>query len=164
MQFYNGATDSAQAYALHRIQWNFRYNVLCGTCPDDDLFRITITSARPDANGLYPSEGTFQVQSAPLPYFIPVPFFIGTFGAFVQMRTAIIIGQISLLLTVALAVVQRDFILWAIFWLFILTGQPALNDVSELNNWRDFLGLLALTLLASILLPLPGAMAQWLNI
>ena len=79
-------------------------------------------------------------------------------------RTAIIIGQISLLLTVALAVVQRDFILWAIFWLFIPTGQPALNDVSELNNWRDFLSLLALTLLASILLPLPGAMAQWLNI
>ena len=79
-------------------------------------------------------------------------------------RTAIIIGQISLLLTVALAVVQRDFILWAIFWLFIPTGQPALNDISELNNWRDFLGLLALTLLASILLPLPEAMAQWLNI
>ncbi len=89
MQFYNGATDSAQAYALHRIQWNFRYNVLCETCPNDDLFRITIPSARPDANGLYPSEGTFQVQSAPLPYFIPVPFFIRTFGAFVQMRSPI---------------------------------------------------------------------------
>ncbi|MGK7917314.1 MAG: site-2 protease family protein [Prochloraceae cyanobacterium] len=79
-------------------------------------------------------------------------------------RTAIIIGQITLLLTVVLAVVQRDFILWAIFLLFMPTGQPALNDVTELNNWRDFLGLLALTLLVSILLPLPGAMAQWLNI
>ncbi len=66
MRFYNGATDSAQAYALHRIEWHFRYNVLCGTCQDDDLFRISIPGARADALGIYPSEGTFQVQSAPL--------------------------------------------------------------------------------------------------
>ena len=45
-----------------------------------------------------------------------------------------------------------------------LLDQPALNDVTELDNLRDFLGLTALTLLLIILLPLPVTVANWLNI
>ncbi|MDJ0715534.1 MAG: site-2 protease family protein [Prochloraceae cyanobacterium] len=79
-------------------------------------------------------------------------------------RSAAIIGQVTLLLTLGLAFVQRDFFLWAIFLLFMPAAQPALNDITELDNWRDLLGLLALGLLVCILLPLPGTLAQWLNI
>ena len=80
-------------------------------------------------------------------------------------RTAIAIGQVTRLLMIILAIVQQDFLLWAIILLFMpIADQPALNDVTELDNWRDFCGLLALVLLISILLPLPGTIAQWLNI
>ena len=40
----------------------------------------------------------------------------------------------------------------------------ALNDVSELNDWRDGLGLLAIGLLLIILLPAPRVLVQWLNV
>lgn len=79
-------------------------------------------------------------------------------------RTALVIAQVTILLTLLLAIVKRDFLLWGLFLLFMPAGQPALNDVTELNNWRDLLGLLSLGLLLIILLPLPGAIAGWLNI
>jgi hypothetical protein len=55
--------------------------------------------------------------------------------------------------------------LWAII-LFLTppNNEPALNDVSELNNWRDVLGLLAIGLLLAILLPAPRILVQWLNV
>jgi membrane-associated protease RseP (regulator of RpoE activity) len=78
---------------------------------------------------------------------------------------ALIIGQITRILVIMLAVVRGEFLLWAIILIFMpVTDQPALNDVSELDNGRDFLGLLALVLLIVILLPLPPTVAQWLNI
>ena len=43
-----------------------------------------------------------------------------------------------------------------------IADQPALNDVTELDDKRDALGLFSLALLIVILLPLPGAVAQWL--
>ena len=78
---------------------------------------------------------------------------------------ALVIGQITRLLVILLAFVRGEFLLWAIILLFMpIADPPALNDVTELNDKRDFCGLLALALLVTILLPLPGTVAQWLNI
>lgn len=80
-------------------------------------------------------------------------------------RTAIIIGQIARLLLLLLSLVQSEFLVWAIILLFIpLIDEPALNDVTELDNKRDILGLAAMTLLVMIVLPLPEAIARWLQI
>ena len=80
-------------------------------------------------------------------------------------RTASIIGQLTRLLVLLLAMIKTDFLLWAIIlFLMPVIDQPALNDVTELDNKRDFLGLLSLLLLIVILVPLPGAVAGWLNI
>ena len=78
---------------------------------------------------------------------------------------ALIIGQVTRILVILLAFVRGEFLLWAIILLFMpIADQPALNDVTELDNKRDLIGLLALFLLVTILLPLPGTVAQWLNI
>jgi hypothetical protein len=45
-----------------------------------------------------------------------------------------------------------------------VADEPALNDVSELDNWRDLLGFLALVILVSILLPAPAAITGLLGI
>jgi hypothetical protein len=45
-----------------------------------------------------------------------------------------------------------------------VSDQPALNDVTELDNRRDFLGIFAMVILVSILLPLPKVVAAWLGI
>lgn len=80
-------------------------------------------------------------------------------------RTALVVGQLTRIFMIILAVVQPDFLLWAIILLLMPLGdQPALNDVTELDNLRDFLGLLSLALLLLILLPVPGTIAQLLNI
>lgn len=80
-------------------------------------------------------------------------------------RTAIVIGQISRLLLLLLSLVQSEFFVWAIILLFIpLVDEPALNDVSELDNKRDILGLMAMALLVMIVLPLPQAIANLLQI
>ncbi len=77
-------------------------------------------------------------------------------------KTAIIIGQLTRLFMFILALVQPDFLLWAIILLLMpVSDQPALNDVTELDNKRDLLGLFSLALLLSILLPLPEAVARW---
>jgi hypothetical protein len=41
-----------------------------------------------------------------------------------------------------------------------VVDEPALNDVSELDNKRDLLGLLALALLVLIILPAPQFLKQ----
>lgn len=80
-------------------------------------------------------------------------------------RNATLIGQIARLLIIGLAIVQKDFLIWALILLLMpVADRPALNDVTELDNWRDLCGLLSLVLLVSILLPLPGALAQWLSL
>lgn len=77
-------------------------------------------------------------------------------------KTAIIIGRLTRLFMFILALVQPDFLLWAIILLLMpVSDQPALNDVTELDNKRDLLGLFSLALLLSILLPLPEAVARW---
>lgn len=80
-------------------------------------------------------------------------------------RTAIAIGQITRVLAILFAVIHPHFWIWAaVLWLIPLIDRPALNDVTELNNWRDFSGLLSLALLMMIILPLPIAIANLLNI
>ncbi|MGH7998388.1 MAG: site-2 protease family protein [Brasilonema sp.] len=80
-------------------------------------------------------------------------------------RTAVMIGQISRLLLLLLSLIQPEFFPWAIILLFLpLIDEPALNDVTELDNRRDIGGLLAIALLVIIVLPLPQALAGLLQI
>jgi membrane-associated protease RseP (regulator of RpoE activity) len=80
-------------------------------------------------------------------------------------RTGAAIGQITRLLVLVLALIEQDLLVWAVILLFLpVADEPALNDVSELDNWRDLLGLLALVLLVAIVLPPPGTITQLLNI
>lgn len=79
-------------------------------------------------------------------------------------RMAIAIGQITRIVSILFAMVYNYFWIWAILlWLMPLIDQPALNDVTELDNWRDFSGLITLAILIIILLPLPTPIAQLLN-
>lgn len=78
---------------------------------------------------------------------------------------AVIVGQITRVLIIMLALVRGEFLLWAIILVFMpVVDQPALNDVTELDNGRDLLGLFSLMLLIVILLPLPSTVAQWLSL
>ncbi len=80
-------------------------------------------------------------------------------------RNAILIGQVARLLLLLLTLVQPGFFLWALILLFIpLMDEPALNDVTELDNQRDVWGLFAMALLVMIILPLPQAIASLLQI
>ncbi|HZG39294.1 MAG TPA: site-2 protease family protein [Nodosilinea sp.] len=74
-----------------------------------------------------------------------------------------IVGQVARLLVFGLALVHPELMIWAILLFFIpAADQPALNDVSELDDRRDFLGLVALTLLVMIVLPAPGILTRLL--
>ncbi|WP_448564551.1 site-2 protease family protein [Trichothermofontia sp.] len=73
------------------------------------------------------------------------------------------IGQIARLLILMLSLLQPYLLIWAIILFFMPTvDEPALNDVSELDNWRDCFGLLALGLLVLIVLPTPAIVSRWL--
>ena len=53
-------------------------------------------------------------------------------------RTAAIIGQSSRFLLLILSFVQRELLLWALLLFLIpIRDEPALNDVTELDNKRD---------------------------
>ncbi|MBE9093161.1 site-2 protease family protein [Tychonema sp. LEGE 07203] len=80
-------------------------------------------------------------------------------------RASMAIGQVARFCMLLLAFLEQGLLLWAIIlFLTPLNNEPALNDVSELDNRRDFLGLLAIGLLLIILLPAPKILVQWLNI
>ncbi|MDJ1174781.1 site-2 protease family protein [Roseofilum capinflatum] len=77
-------------------------------------------------------------------------------------RTAVAIGQVSRLLVLILAFLRQEFFWWAIFLLLMpIADEPALNDVTELDNGRDLLGLLALVILVMIVLPAPPTLIEW---
>ncbi len=85
--------------------------------------------------------------------------------AMLGQRAAIMAGQITRVAMIVLAFIRNDFFLWAIILLLMPVGdQPALNDVSELDNRRDLLGIVAIAILVLILLPVPPPIAQWLGI
>ncbi len=72
------------------------------------------------------------------------------------------IGRVSRLLILGLAMlgIQPWLLFWGVLLLFMpSTDQPALNNVTELDNTRDLLGLLTLALLLLLLLPLPPSLA-----
>lgn len=78
-------------------------------------------------------------------------------------RMASVVGQISRLLVLMLAFIHSELLIWAILLFFIpAVDEPALNDVSDLDDRRDLLGLVALALLVMIILPLPPPLAQLL--
>ena len=80
-------------------------------------------------------------------------------------RVGMIIGQIARFLLLGLALIQPGFLLWAIILFFMpIADEPALNDVSELDNGRDLWGILALGLLVMIILPVPKFIGQLLLI
>jgi membrane-associated protease RseP (regulator of RpoE activity) len=79
-------------------------------------------------------------------------------------RTGIAIGQVVRLLVLVRAMLEPDLLVWGIILLLLpVADEPALNDVSELDNWRDFLGLIALVILAGIILP-PATLTELLNL
>jgi len=80
-------------------------------------------------------------------------------------KKAVAIGQITRILVLLLAFLQPDLIIWAIVLFFMpVTDQPALNDVSELDNWRDVAGLVALGFLVIMIMPVPVVITRLLNI
>jgi len=67
------------------------------------------------------------------------------------------IAQITRLIMLALALIHPELFLWALFLLLMPAyDEPALNDVTELDNTRDAIGLACLALLLLILLPAPN--------
>jgi membrane-associated protease RseP (regulator of RpoE activity) len=80
------------------------------------------------------------------------------------LRTSIIVGQITriaLLLLSLVFVSHRNLVLFAILLFLIPAGdEPTLNDVSEINNRRDLVGLLCLGLLFLIVLPMPRVLTE----
>lgn len=88
-------------------------------------------------------------------------------------RKAILIGQVARFLLLGVVLIQLQgtpsaipqYLIWvSILWLIPLVDEPALNDVTELDNGRDILGLLTMALLLLIVLPLPQAIASLLQI
>lgn len=78
-------------------------------------------------------------------------------------RTGAMIGQITRFLVLGLSLVQKELLLWAILLFFMpVVDEPALNDVSDLDNTRDLLGLVALSILVIIILPAPQLLSQFL--
>ncbi|MFM7424256.1 MAG: site-2 protease family protein [Elainella sp.] len=76
-------------------------------------------------------------------------------------RRAVTIGQIARLLVLGLSFVQQEFLLWAVLlFLMPVIDEPALNDVSELDGKRDFIGLIALAILVMIVLPAPDVVTR----
>lgn len=84
--------------------------------------------------------------------------------AMLGQKTSLIIGQVARFLILILALIHSEFIILALLLFFFpLQDEPALNDVSELNNIRDIIGFSTLGLLLLLILPMPSVVAQWLN-
>ncbi|MFS8907009.1 site-2 protease family protein [Synechococcus sp. OH2] len=76
------------------------------------------------------------------------------------------VGRVTRWLVLLLALtVQPWLLLWALL-LFVISSadEPALNDVTELDEGRELLGLGMLTLLVLILLPVPPFLQTWLGL
>jgi membrane-associated protease RseP (regulator of RpoE activity) len=78
-------------------------------------------------------------------------------------RTGAVIGQVARFLLLAFSVVQPHLLVWAILLLLLpAMDEPALNDVTEIDNFRDGVGLALLTILILIVLPAPKFLTNWL--
>ncbi|MEM9244694.1 MAG: site-2 protease family protein [Cyanobacteria bacterium P01_F01_bin.153] len=84
--------------------------------------------------------------------------------AMVGQRVGAIVGQVTRLVLLLLSVVRTEFLLVALMLFFVPAGdRPALNDVSPLDNARDFVGLVTLAIAAMVLLPAPSLLVNWLT-
>lgn len=84
--------------------------------------------------------------------------------AMLGQRAGATIGQITRLLVLVLALARAEYLVLALLLFFIpAIDDPALNDVTPLDDRRDFLGLLALVLVAIALLPPPPMLLGWMG-
>ena len=73
------------------------------------------------------------------------------------------IGNIARIVVASMFFIQPEYLLWALLLIFMPSrDDPALDDLSELDSVRDVLGLLAMTLLVVIMLPMPQAISRLL--
>ncbi len=81
------------------------------------------------------------------------------------LHAAVLIGKVAQVLLLLRSFGETSLLPAAIV-VFLLPpfDQPALDDVTELNSWRDGIGLLALALLAVVLLPAPSFILDWLQV
>ncbi len=88
-------------------------------------------------------------------------------------KPSAIVSQLSKIILVILGVIRfrssgfgnTDLLFLAIVISLIpAIDEPALNDVSELNNWRDALGVLMLAILVLALIPVPAVLMQLLAV
>jgi membrane-associated protease RseP (regulator of RpoE activity) len=88
-------------------------------------------------------------------------------------KSSAIVSQLSKIILVIVGLIRfrtsgvghTDLLLLAIVISLIpAIDEPALNDVSELNNWRDALGVLMIGILVLTLIPVPAILIQFLGI
>jgi membrane-associated protease RseP (regulator of RpoE activity) len=78
-------------------------------------------------------------------------------------RMGLIVSQICRILILLLSFVQPILLYLGIFLMVVpAADEPALNDVSELDNYRDALGLLALGIMLLLILPVPTGLERFL--
>jgi membrane-associated protease RseP (regulator of RpoE activity) len=71
-------------------------------------------------------------------------------------RQGAMIGQIGRLTLLLLSIMQPHLFLWAVLLFFLPTiDEPTLNDVTELDNTRDAIGMVMLVVLLLIIVPAP---------
>jgi membrane-associated protease RseP (regulator of RpoE activity) len=88
-------------------------------------------------------------------------------------KPSAIVSQLSKIVLVILGIIRMrasefgntDLLFLAIVVSLIpAIDEPALNDVSELNNWRDALGIVILAILIFTLIPVPSMLTQILGV
>jgi membrane-associated protease RseP (regulator of RpoE activity) len=93
-------------------------------------------------------------------------------GMFGQKPSAIV-SQFSKIILVILGIVRfrasgfgNTDLLFLSFIIALIPAidEPALNDVSDLNNWRDLVGIAILAILVLTLIPVPAILTQLLDI
>lgn len=93
-------------------------------------------------------------------------------GMFGQKPSAIV-SQISKIVLVILGIIRfrasgfgNTDLLFLSFIIALIPAidEPALNDVSDLNNWRDVIGIAILAILVLTLIPVPAILTQFLDI
>jgi membrane-associated protease RseP (regulator of RpoE activity) len=88
-------------------------------------------------------------------------------------KSSAIISQFSKLILLLLGLIRfraSEFVTTDLLFLAIVIflipaiDEPALNDVSEINNWRDAVGIGILAILVLTLIPIPTMLMQLLNV
>jgi len=80
-------------------------------------------------------------------------------------RHGAMLGQIARLLLLLLSIPQPHLLPWAIFLFFMpANDEPTLNDVTGLDNCRDWWGIAALAILLLIILPSPPSLNRLLSL